>query len=138
MSTNIENLYIFDGFSKEVVAYFLLMTQAQFRKKGEIILTQGDVSNGCAYYINSGAVRVLIDGREVATIGKGGFFGEMALITDDLRSATIETTEDTELQVFLKEDFLTLIMQSEHGADFKAEIRRRITENVRNSSLAIA
>ncbi len=53
MSTNIENLYIFDGFSKEVIAYFLLMTQVQMRKKGEIILKQGDVSNGCAYYINS-------------------------------------------------------------------------------------
>lgn len=133
MSTNIENLYIFDGFSKEVVAYFLLMTQVQTRKKGEVILKQGDASNGCAYYINSGAVKVIIDGREVATIGKGGFFGEIALITDDVRSATIEATEDTELQVFLKEDFLTLMMQSSHGNDFKAEIRRRILENTKQS-----
>lgn len=133
MSTNIENLYIFEGFSKEVVAYFLLMTQVQYRKAGEIILKQGENSNGCAYYINSGKVRVSIDGKVVATIEKGGFFGEMALITDENRSATVEVLEDTELQVFLKEDFLTLIMQSQHGDEFKAEIRRRIVANVQKS-----
>lgn len=133
MSTNIENLYIFEGFSKEVVAYFLLMTQVQYRKTGEIIIKQGEASNGCAYYINSGRVRVSIDGKEIAMIGKWGFFGEMALITDDLRSATIEVIEDVELQVFLKEDFLTLITQSSHGSEFKDEIRRRIIENTKNA-----
>lgn len=133
MSTNIENLYIFDGFSKEVVAYFLLMTQVQTKRTGEKIISQGDASNGCAYYINSGKVRVLIDGEEVATIGQGGFFGEMALITDDLRSATVEAIEDTEVQVFLKEDFLTLIMQSPHSDELKGEIRRRILENTQKS-----
>lgn len=133
MSTNIENLYIFDGFSKEVVAYFLLMTQVQYRKAGEIVISQGDESNGCAYYINSGKVRISIYDKEVAIIGKGGFFGEMALITDEKRSATVEIIEDAELQVFLKEDFLTLIMQSEHSAELKSEIRRRITENTQKS-----
>lgn len=129
MTSNIEDLYIFEGFSKEVVAYFLLMTQAQFHSEGEIIMRQWDESNGCAYYINSGSVRVSIDWQVVGTIGKGGFFGEMALITDEKRSATIEILEETELQVFMKEDFLTLIMQSGHSDEMKAEIRRRILEN---------
>lgn len=53
MSKNIEKLYIFDGFSKEVVAFFLLMSQTQYRKIFEIVLEQGAPSNGCAYYINS-------------------------------------------------------------------------------------
>lgn len=74
-------------------------------------------------------MRVIIDGKMVATIGTGGFFGEIALITDDLRSATIEANEDTELQVFLKDDFLALLKKSEHGEEFKNEIRRRILEN---------
>lgn len=136
MSTNtenLENLYIFDGFSKEVISYFLLMTQVQMRKKGEIIIKQGEISNGCAYYINSWSVKVSIDGEEIATISRGGFFGEMALITDDVRSATVEALEDTEVQVFLKEDFLTLIMQSWNGEAMKAEIRKRIVENTQKS-----
>lgn len=59
----------------------------------------------------------------------GAFFGELALITDDVRNATIEVTEETELQVFLKDDFLTLLQQSAHGTEMKEEIRRRIIEN---------
>jgi CRP-like cAMP-binding protein len=36
------------------------------------------------------------------------FFGEMALIDDDVRSATIVTTEDSEFLVLAKEDFIRL------------------------------
>lgn len=61
----------------------------------------------------------------------GGFFGEMALITDEARNATIQVLEDTELQVFLKDDFLTLLQQSSHGPEMKEEIRRRIIENAK-------
>ncbi|MBS9783911.1 cyclic nucleotide-binding domain-containing protein [Candidatus Gracilibacteria bacterium] len=125
----VEDLYIFEGFSKEVVAYFLLMSQVQFRKKGEIIMTQGDKSTGCAYYINSGKVRILIDGKVVATLEKGSFFGAMALITDEPRSATVEVVEDAELQVFLKDEFLTLLTQSPNSDVLKAEIRKRIVED---------
>ncbi len=129
MSQNIESLYIFDGFSKEVIAFFLLMSQTQYRKAGEIVLKEWDSSNGCAYYINSGKVRVMHGKKEVAVLTAGGFFGEIALITDDARNATIEVVEDTELQVFLKDDFLTLLQQSSHSVEMKEEIRRRIIEN---------
>ncbi len=67
--------------------------------------------------------------KEIATLTVGGFFGELALITDEERNATIEILEDTELQVFLKDDFLTLLQQSSHGNEMKEEIRRRIIEN---------
>ena len=129
MSQNIENLYIFDGFSAEVVAFFLLMSQAQYLKKWEIVMKKWETSNGCAYYINSWKVRVLQWTKELATLKAGGFFGEIALITDEPRNATVEVLEDTELQVFLKDDFLTLLQQSTHGEEMKEEIRRRIIEN---------
>jgi CRP-like cAMP-binding protein len=129
MSNTIENLYIFDGFSKEVIAFFLLMSQTQYRKTGETIISKWDPSNGCAYYINSGKVKVMQGSKEIATLTTGGFFGEIALITDDLRSATVEVVEPTELQVFLRDDFLTLLQQSAHSEEMKEEIRRRIVEN---------
>ncbi len=131
MSQNIENLYIFDGFSKEVIAFFLLMSQTQYRKKWEVVINMWELSNGCAYYINSGSVRVLQWTREIATLKSGGFFGEIALITDEPRNATVEVMEDTELQVFLKDDFLTLLQQSSHSAEMQEEIRRRIIENAK-------
>lgn len=129
MSQDIDKLYIFDGFSKEVIAFFLLMSQTQYRKPGEVVIREFDSSNGCAYYIQSGRLRVTIAGKEVAILGAGEFFGEIALITDESRTATVEVIEEAELQVFLKDDFLTLLQQSAHSEEMKEEIRRRIIEN---------
>lgn len=129
MSQDIDKLYIFDGFSKEVIAFFLLMSQTQYRKAGEVVIREFESSNGCAYYIQSGRLRVTIADKEVAILGAGEFFGEIALITDESRTATVEVIEEAELQVFLKDDFLTLLQQSTHSEAMKDEIRRRIIEN---------
>ncbi len=67
----------------------------------------------------------------MAILGAGSFFGEIALITDEPRTATVEVIEDVELQVFLKDDFLTLIKQSTHGREMQEEIMRRIRERVK-------
>ena len=45
--------------------------------------------------------------------------------------ATVEVVEPTELQVFLKDDFLTLLQQSAHSEEMKEEIRRRIIQNIK-------
>ena len=73
----------------------------------------------------------MIQGGEiVATLGVGSFFGEIALITDEPRTATVETIEDTEIQVFLKDDFLTLFKHGKHSSEMKAEVMRRIQDRV--------
>lgn len=126
-----KKLYIFDGFDEAQVSYFLLMSQTQYRKAWEKIITVGDASNGCAYYVVQGKLRVLQGGEEVAILDAGAFFGEIALITDEPRTATVEVVEDCELQVFLKDDFLTLFKHGEHSADMKKEVMRRIQERVK-------
>lgn len=129
--SDVKKLYIFDGFDEAQVSYFLLMSQTQYRKAGEKILTIGEASNGCAYYVVQGKLDVIIGGEVVAHYEAGAFFGEIALITDEPRTATVEVTEDCELQVFLKDDFLTLFKHGEHSADMKKEVMRRIKEKVK-------
>lgn len=126
----VENLYIFDGFSQEEIAYFLLMSQTQVKKKGERILALGEPSNGCAYYIKSGHVKVMYAGDEIAVLGPDSFFGEFALITDEPRTATVEAIDDVELHIFLKDDFLTLLEQSKHSEEMKEEILRRMRNRI--------
>jgi CRP-like cAMP-binding protein len=132
MSTPIDQLYIFEGFSQSEVAYFLLMTQMQTKKKWEIVIREGDPSNGCAYYVSSGHVKITKGENEIAVLGPGAFFGEIALITDERRTATVEAIDDVELQVFLKEDFFILLKRSEHSKDLKETIMKRIQENVKH------
>ncbi len=129
--SDVSKLYIFDGFSESEISFFLLMSQTQYRKAGERILTVGDASNGCAYYVVKWSARVTQGGEEVAILGPGSFFWEIALITDEPRTATVEVAEDAELQVFLKDDFLTLFKHGTHSEEMKTEVMRRIKERMK-------
>ena len=75
-------------------------------------------------------MKIVQEDNEVALLGPGAFFGEIALITDEVRTATVEAIDDVELQVFLKEDFLVLLKRSAHHEKLKAEILRRMKERV--------
>jgi CRP-like cAMP-binding protein len=63
---------------------------------GDVVVRQGD-RGGSLFVIVEGRVRVMVDEREIAFIGEGGFFGELGVITDYPRSATIVAAEPTQL-----------------------------------------
>ena len=78
-------------------------------KKGDVIVREGDL--GIAFYVVSkGHVEIV---RELGTKNEqvifthspGGFFGEMALFDNQLRSASARATEDAECLVLTKWDF---------------------------------
>lgn len=78
-------------------------------KPGETIFHRGD-DGAHAYFIESGAVDVVIekDGADfvVAHLGAGEIIGEMSMIDDAPRSATIIATEETECIVIQRSRFL--------------------------------
>ena len=62
---------------------------------GQIIVRQGEMGD-CMYVIQSGMVEVVkeVDDRaiQLATLGKGEFFGEMAIFEQETRAATVRAT----------------------------------------------
>lgn len=78
-------------------------------KAGEIIMTQGDVGS-CAYFIQEGRVGIVVekpDGRllHMGTRGAGSIIGEMAIVDNQPRSATIQSLENCTLLEITKDDF---------------------------------
>jgi small-conductance mechanosensitive channel/CRP-like cAMP-binding protein len=67
---------------------------------GETIIRAGEAGDSM-FVVNSGAVEVRVSDngrpRTVATLGEGAFFGEMALLTGQLRAANVVATEETEV-----------------------------------------
>ena len=55
--------------------------------------------------IESGAAEVLIDGTHIADLGPGDFFGEMALLEAQRRTATVTATSDLRVIVMHARDF---------------------------------
>jgi CRP-like cAMP-binding protein len=59
--------------------------------------------------IVEGAAEVSRDGRKVALLGSGDFFGEIALVTEGPRTATVTTTAPSRLLVITERDFSDLM-----------------------------
>lgn len=83
---------------------------------GDVLFEQGDASDA-AYFIVGGRVRVLIrneDGTEeaVSELGRGEVVGELGLLDEAPRSATVRAVRDTTLARFPTETFEELVMRA--------------------------
>jgi len=89
-----------------------LLTSVVSRKafpRGTTIMAAGDATDSL-YVVIAGRLKVLMsddEGREVilSMLGPNEYFGEMGLIDDSPRSASVVTLESCELLVLLKRDF---------------------------------
>ena len=77
-----------------------------------------------------GTVEVLIDGKVVATCGAGDFFGEMALLEDRPRTATVVAKTDVTVDVIGRHEFLGLLDQHPLiDEQLRAAMERRLAED---------
>ncbi|HEV2440246.1 MAG TPA: Crp/Fnr family transcriptional regulator [bacterium] len=92
---------------------------ALFRRRryraGEPVFREGDPGTAL-YVVETGEVKILLggaDGKEVALslLGPGEFFGELALLDGEPRSADAVVTVPSELLVLPREDFLRFLRE---------------------------
>jgi CRP/FNR family cyclic AMP-dependent transcriptional regulator len=84
--------------------------------RNSVILFEDDPGDAL-YVVAQGQVKVVLigeDGREVilSVLGEGEFFGEMALIDDEPRSAHVIAMNDSTLLVIRREDFQGILRQT--------------------------
>jgi CRP-like cAMP-binding protein len=86
----------------------------------------GEGASGYSFFVlRDGSATVSIDGDEVRTLGAGDFFGELALLGDGRRTATVTTTSPAQLLVLFGTEFRRL--QQEHP-ELAAQIETNLRE----------
>jgi voltage-gated potassium channel len=98
------------------------------------IVRRGDPGDSM-FFISSGAVEVRLPTGGSVELGEGAFFGEMALLERQPRSASVVTTRPTTLLVLYASDFYEIASHIPSLADaVENEAKRRRSENVDRTS----
>ena len=74
-----------------------------------MVFSQGDVGEHY-FFIESGEVDVVGDGRVVATLGPGEGFGEIALLRSTRRTATVVARSEVNLRSLTADRFLCTVL----------------------------
>ena len=106
---------LFEDLSEENLSEIAKDAQPQTVPAHTIIFREGDVGENF-YMINSGRVRLFkksANGDEIgfAELGPGDFFGQLAILTDELRWVNVEALQETHLTVFSREQFDHILRQ---------------------------
>jgi CRP/FNR family transcriptional regulator, cyclic AMP receptor protein len=107
--------------------------------RGVRVFHEGDSSDAC-YIVREGDLRVTrehSDGRAIAlaSLAAGDFFGELAMLDGEARSASVETLTDSELLALPASDMRRVIGQ--HG-EIAAKLITALTRRLRETNERVA
>jgi len=132
LAETIRSIPLFSGLSREDIAKILGKLEEKSFAAGATIFSQGE--KGDSFYLTqSGAVQVVLEsagGRSesIAVLGPQEWFGEMALLSGEPRSATIRAVKDTVVWRLSREDWDELIEKHPTWLlHFCAALSKRVT-----------
>jgi small-conductance mechanosensitive channel/CRP-like cAMP-binding protein len=126
----VESVEIFEPLAPEEIDAIVSSLRKYVYAPGEIIVRRGDAGDSM-FIVSRGRVEVQIpspDGQpqRLATLGRGDFFGEMALFTGEQRAADVRAIEEAEVLEVRKPIIERLLKQNAKLADaFSRKIAQR-------------
>jgi len=108
-TTILKSVPLFASFPEDQLRMLVSVVTRRSAPRGAVIMAAGDQIDSL-YIVISGRLKVMMsdaEGKEVilSLIGSGEFFGEMGLIDESPRSASVVTIEPCELLSINKRDF---------------------------------
>jgi CRP-like cAMP-binding protein len=94
---------------------------------GETIILEGGVAQEM-FLLRKGRAEIRVKDQPIEEVGPGGIFGEMALIDQSPRSATVVALEDTEIIAINERLFVILVQDAPY---FALDVMRTLVERIR-------
>lgn len=101
---------LFSSLDRKTLELIGAITTQVDRPAGTVLIREGAPGQE-AFVVMEGEASVTRDGKEIATVGAGGFFGEMALVDNEPRVATVTSKTPMRLLVLNQREFNTLLDQ---------------------------
>lgn len=135
LTTQLKNVPLFSTLHNRQIEVLCKVGTIKEYQRGAVIVNQGAIGD-TFYVIVSGSVKVTIineDGREIilAVLSEGDFFGELALMDNEPRSATIVAMDDASLFLLTRNQFRQLVIA--HPIVLK-NIHKKIYKRLRNAN----
>jgi len=99
---------LFGGCSKSELARIAALADEIDVPAGKALTREGE-SGWEFFVIAEGNAKATRNGRRIASFGPGSFFGEMSLLDQGPRSATVSAETDMQLLVLTSRGFFTLV-----------------------------
>jgi CRP-like cAMP-binding protein len=80
---------LFAGLSQRQLRQLARLAKEREYAPGVAVVAEGTMSGISFFIVAEGEGAVSVEGEEVARVGPGDYFGEMALITEEARTATV-------------------------------------------------
>ena len=103
---------VFKSLSTQIISETAQEMVKESYPKETVLFKQGDMGDKF-YLIRQGVVEIIKDDTLIRTQKKGDFFGEMALLTGEPRSATVVAKEDLTLYSLTKDKFRNVMEKSD-------------------------
>jgi voltage-gated potassium channel len=124
----VSNMPFFAALAPSAIADVTHMLRTMDLPARTMIIRKG-AQGDCMYFIAAGEVEVDLPGKKVQ-LGEGAFFGEMALLGNNVRGANVTTTKVSRLLVLDLVDFRVLMARHPDLAEtIDTEAKRRALEN---------
>ena len=135
----LQSVALFWDLSEEELGYISQKMIARHYESGKFIFLEDSEGEQC-FFVVQGSVKVTRlskDGREVilAMLNEGEFFGEMALLDGESRSANVIALEETEVLTLNREDFLVVLHDYPQIA---IQLLKEMADRLRKSDRQIA
>ena len=102
---------LFEGLSKKELGEIARLTDDLQLEEGTVLCKEGSIGREF-FVIVDGTAEVTRKGKRVALRGGGDFFGEIALLTDTRRTATVKATTSLRCFVLTRRDFRRVLDES--------------------------
>jgi CRP/FNR family transcriptional regulator, cyclic AMP receptor protein len=90
VAEDLQRVPLFSGLSQRQVRQLAKDFRTRPIPAGTQLTRQGEMSGVAFFVIAEGEAAVIVDGERVGTIGPGDHFGELAMISESARTATVE------------------------------------------------